>query len=263
MGFDIVGFAEAAPGANGKIAAPTDSIYHTSGDDLFIKPEKPYLLGVFSALQSTGAAVKIDQPSLKNPYYFIKSFQHGLYQLSDGWHHLFGRPLPLVPGEKLNVEAVNATDEDALVGLILGSSRISQAMLDSVNPTHRITGYSDTTVVANAWSTCPITWDEDLPAGRYAVVGMRVGCWLTGAITEEASIARLIMPEASNERPGVPALYMGADHEEYQIAGVEPWVDWPFMPEVSFTNLHMPNIEVLSQQAWTDEEVELMLQRIG
>jgi len=261
MPFDMVGYAEAAPGANGKIAAPTDTIYKTTGDDLFIKKDKPYLLGLFNAQQSTGAAMKVQQPSLKPDYYFMKSFVHGLYQLSDGWHHMFGRPLPLFPGEKMNMEAVNATDEDTLVGALLGSGKITQAMLDAVNPTHKITGYSDTTVTANTWSTCAITWDEDLPEGKYAVVGMRAGAWLTGAIAEEASIARLILPEAPLHRPGVPVLYTGGAHVEYQTSGWEPWVHWPLMPEVFLMNDSMPNIEVLSQQAWTDEDVSLLLQK--
>jgi len=263
MPFDIVGFAEAAPGANGNIAAVTDQIYKTASTDyLTVKSEKSYLLGVYVAQQSTGAGIKLQQPGLKPDYYFPKSHVHGEFQASNGWHHLFGRPLPLF-ADKLNVNSVNATDEDTLVALLLGDGKISQSALDGVNPTHSLTGYADVTVTANAWTTVAVTWDEDLPPGKYAVVGMRVGCWLTGTIAEEAAIARLILPDAPNHRPGVPVTYMGADHKEYQATGVEPWVDWPLMPEVAFKHDQPPNLEVLSQQAWTDEDVHLQLQRIG
>jgi len=265
MPFDLIAWAEAAPGAGtvNLAAGLGDNFYHTVNDDIFIRKDAKYLLGLLNMGTSTGGRALIRQPSLALDYEFYKS---GLTTDLDpivGWEHLFGRPLPLIPNEKCNALVVNATDEDSIVAAIVGSGKITQAMLDAVNPTHKISGYSDTTVTALTWSACAITWNQDLPEGRYAIVGMRVGTYVASA---ETSVARLtgLKDDGANWRPGVPCHGMEADHEEWQSMGWSPYTLWPLMPEISFPHDQPPNIEVLMVNTTaTDENVDLLLQKIA
>lgn len=57
---------------------------------------------------------------------------------------------------------------------------------------------TNTTVLDN-WSLSTLTFETQLAAGEYAVVGMV-------AIADNSSYARLVFPGASNIRPGVPVL---------------------------------------------------------
>lgn len=262
MPFDLIGFSEAAPGANGKIAAGGgDNLYRTSGDDIILKPLDIYLLGVFYAAESTGAEIKIMQPSLNIDYQFRKAQLLADLDPSQGYTHLFGRPVPLIGGEKINVEQVNATDEDAICGLLVGTGKIPMSSLDAVNPTHVIHGYSDTTLTANSWKTCTVTWDQDLPSGKYAVVGMLGIAWITSGIM--SCLMRLVIPGNNNWRPGVPVAIAEADHEELQSVTRLPFVDWPLMPEIVIFDDKMPNVECLSPAALTDEDIVLQLVKTG
>jgi hypothetical protein len=161
---------------------------------------------------------------------------------------------------KLTGISVNATDEDTIIGAALGSGKITQQALDNANPTQIIHGYGDTTVTANTWTDCAITWNEDLTPGTYEVVGMRAGIFLAANLW--SGLMRLVIPGQSDWRPGVPCVLMEADHEEYQSVTFEPYAHWPIMG-VTFTDNNMPNVEVCSSSAVTDENVELMIQKVG
>ena len=258
MPFNIVGWGEATPGTGtvNLAGAVGENHYRVVGDDIYVTEEAPYILGVFAISESTGGDILLRQPKMID-YAIKKTSLNADVAAACSYTHYFGRPLPLRV-DKLSALIVNATDEDALVGAILGSGKITQQMLDQVNPTHVISGYGDTTVTAFEWSTCPITWNQDLDAGIYEVVGMR--CSLFGAAT--MGIARLLIPGAMNWRPGVPCSLAAADHEEWQSFHYMPARDWPLMG-VCFDTEHMPNLEVFSVAANTDENVELTLQKIA
>lgn len=264
MPFDLVGFSEAAPGT-GTVAiagAGGDNLYRVSGDDIIVRPEAQKLLGVFTAAESTGERLYVRQPSLYLDHQFHKIMLLTDIDPTQGYEHYFGRPLTLKGAEKVNVLIKNATDEDVLIGLLLGSSKITQGMLDAVNPTHSVLGIGDTTLTANSWSSVAITWDQDLPEGKYAVVGMKFGYWITSG--NMACLARLVIPGNNDWRPGVPGVLMEADHEEFQSATYLPFTAWPLMgKEAVVEHDRMPNIECLSPAAITDENVELLLQKVG
>jgi len=264
MPFDIIGFGEAAPGANGKLAALLgDSLYDTSGDDLTVKESAPFLLGVFSWMESTGDLIKIQQPSLPQDYEITKNALGANVTPSLGYTHLFDRPLPLVAGEKLNVEVVNATDEDAIVFLLLGSGRIPPSSL-GVNPTHIIQGEGDDTMVAFTWRAMTMTWSQTLPKGDYVPVGLTAGYWKTAAPTMPAAIRlRFKSGDAASWAPGVPGCYMDKAHLELQTLDYFPPVDWPFMDNLKFTNKSLPTIEACSAETATDITIQLMLQKVG
>jgi hypothetical protein len=243
MPFNLVGFTEATPGTGTVNVAPggNEQHYFTSGDNLKVTPEAPYVLGVLYSAESTGARAILRQAKMID-YDIIKGCLTADVDTIQGWTHLFGRPLPLRV-DNLQALSVNGTDEDTIIGVMLGSGKIRQSDLDAVNPTHVITGYGDTTITANSWTHCPITWNETLDAGTYEVVGMRASVFL--AANPWTALARLVIPGATNWRPGVPCAIAEADHEEYQSITREPWKDFPLMG-VQFDVDHMPNIEVLS-----------------
>lgn len=105
-----------------------------------------------------------------------------------------------------------------------------------------------------------IDWDQIPPQGRYAVVGMFASCFGNA----EACVCRLLIPGAQSYRPGVPMSIAQADHEEMQENTYQAYYRWPLMPEVSFMDTQMPNIEVLGNNALTtDHNVQLLIKRIG
>jgi len=265
MPFDIIGFTEATPGTGTvNIAAGLgDNFYHVTGDDIIVRADAHYLLGLFTAAASTGGRSRLRQPSLAIDYEFLKCCLTTDLDPIQGFEDLRGTPLPLIPNEKLNALLTNATDEDALIAAIIGNGKITQAALDAVNPTHQLSGYADTTITAFTWSPVTITWNQDLPKGQYAVVGMRVGLYVASI---ESAIARLtgLKGPGAAWRPGVLCASMEADHEEYQSITHEPWTKWPLMQEISFPHDQPPNIEVLmATTAATDENIELLLQKIA
>ncbi|GAG83760.1 unnamed protein product [marine sediment metagenome] len=258
MPFNLVGFAEATPGA-GIVplnVALNEQLYRVVVDDLYITKEAPYVLGVFGIGTSTLGDILLRQAKMID--YAIKktSLVADVAPLCS-FTDYFGRPLPLRV-DKLSVLAVNATDEANLVGVMLGSGKITQAMKDQVNPTHVISGYGDTNTVAYTWTHVPITWNQALDAGIYEIVGMR------GSIfgNTEMGLMRLSIPGSQSWKPGVPAAQASADHEEWQSLEELPAKDWAVMG-IQFDTEHLPNIEVLSIGVNSDENVELTLQKVG
>lgn len=265
MPFDLIGWSEALPGVGQQpVAAGLIDSFLTPNADLdgmILLPRHRWLLGVFGAAVGTGEEFRMRQTGLKTDHQFYK------YQLianadpAFGYTDLFGRPLPLKPNTTLWADTVNAVSEDTLIGALVGNGKITKAMLDRVTPDGSIHGVSDQLLVANTWTLCAVVWDQIPDQGRYAIVGMRGGVF--GAAALNATLMRLVIPGAQTYRPGVPAAYMGADHEEMQGVSNEPWAHWPLMREVSFMDTQMPNIECLSPGANTDENIELLIKRIG
>ena len=262
--FDLIGYAEATPGTGEVLiaAALADSLYKHVLDDNMIIKGREWLLGAYFAALTTGESGFISQPSLHLDYQFLSVQGMGAAVAAmAGYTHMFGRPLRMVGGEKCNVKIQNASDEDALVGLLLGSGKISQSKLDAVNPTHRIRGSADQTLTARAWTNVAITWDQDLPEGEYAVVGMKYG-YYKGTIAMPA-MARILLPGKTSWRPGVPGNWLGGDKLQFETLAYHKFEHWPLMREISFLHSNMPDIEALSPEATTDHVVELLLQKIG
>lgn len=263
MPFDLIAWYESqACAALTPCAGVDGEIYRVAGDDIFVKPRAPFLAGLayFATSVATMKYSELRQPSLKIPY---RSYRVGdldvVEDVPAAFKNLFATPLPLYAGEKLNALVQNATDEIQLIIAWLTSGKAVRSALENVNPTHLITGYSDTTLTAGAFTHVPITWDQDLPAGRYAIVGMNVGCYVAATYTN--GIARLKLLE-STWRPGVLISQCVAD----KLNMASPQADeysmgkrWPLMPEIAFNHDQMPNIEVLAGDALTDHVIDLLL----
>ena len=263
MPFDLIGFGEATPGANGNLAAfLLDQLYPSVSDYIKIQEKADLLLGIGCYAESTLGKTKLEQTSMPLDYEFTKGALNAAITPSLAWSDLRGRPLPLVVGEDLSCSVINASDEAHNIYLMIGNDRITQAMLEAVNPTHRITGYADTAGVAYTWVNSPITWNQKLPVGRYAVVGMHFAYYKSGSAKPAA--ARLIFhePHSAAWRPGVIGHVAGAAHLEDQAAQLFPPEAWPLMDVINFPNDNMPTIETNSGEAQSDQDIELLLQKI-
>lgn len=259
MPFDIVAFLETqtATALSGMATVP-DRYYNQVLDDLKVKDQARYLAGLLQIGVTTPKYCEVRQPSLKVPYRFYKAALSTVVDHRAGFTNLLNRPLPLYAKEKLNVYVQNATAEYSVVCLWLSNGKITQGSIDAVNPTHKITGYADQTLTVNVWNAVPITWDQDLPKGEYAIVGMRVGTYLAASTP---LVARLLLKgkEAGAWHPGVISNEITADKtiDVNNLTG--PDQVWPLMPEISFTDDLMPDLEMLSLTADTDHIVELDL----
>jgi len=165
-----------------------------------------------------------------------------------------------MPEEYITAYSNNATDEDTIIGLLLGSGRITTDMIEAVTPTHKIRGSADQTLTANTWTGVTMIWDQTLPKGRYAIVGMLYGAYIaSGYMT---GLARLIMPE-SIWHPGVPIHQAAGDKVTVSADTFCPWDKWPIIKEFEIEHDNMPTFEVLSPAALTDHVVELELVKTG
>lgn len=261
MPFNIVGAGEATPGAGTvNLAFPQDDRYaRVDGvDSIKISSDLEYLLGVHYSAIATGARALIRQPGEIDKS-FLKCQLSADNDATLGYQDLFRTPIQLKVGSKLEVLSVNAGDEDTLIGLLLGTGSITPApfTIDEI-----IDGFSDTTIAtAMVWNPCPITWNQDLKAGLYSIVGMRASVFL--AANAWATLMRLVIPGNPSWRPGVPCTIAEADHEEFQSQTTEPWTIWGDMGVTFNAPEEMPNIEVLSNALHTDENIQLMLKKVG
>ena len=104
------------------------------------------------------------------------------------------RGLSLVPAESfiLNVSRGGADAQPVMGALWLGPGMTPATM----GKTYSVYATATPTIVAGSWVLAPLTFDQQLPAGKYEVVGMAVVC-------NDCSYARLVFPGNYQYRPGV------------------------------------------------------------
>jgi len=199
--FTTVGFlyvTVAAILADGAITVLADPHVNAVGFDIAIPPWNK-LAGVYG-VGTNMIDLEMYSPSLRRlTYERISPVETGVDFPTDGnpdgfFHDRFERPRELVRSEYLEAHlpagsilaaGVNAI---AIVWLSDGITPIPSG------PIFSVAGVCAAVGVANAWSNTNIVLDEDLPAGRYAVVGMHY--WEATAIA-----ARLVFAEGG-PRPG-------------------------------------------------------------
>lgn len=266
MPFDLVAWYENQDASAGLLASAVDvgeSIYRTVNDDLFVKKRAPLLGAITHLAASTPNYIEMRQPSLKIPYRFIRGEDHNSSRVDEGHYHFWDRPLPLYAGEKLNCYVYNETSEITWVVAALMSGKCTRAMIEAVNPTHRLHGLSTTAAVADAWTNIKtITWSHDLPKGQYAIIGMAGATYKASGPTTAA--LRLVIPDTT-WRPGVMLGIMDGANKQWKNLGYR-WdlgLLWPLMPEISFPHDDLPTAEILAGAANTAHQFELLLQKIG
>jgi hypothetical protein len=114
--------------------------------------------------------------------------------------------------------------------------------------THRAT--STTAAVANAWTNVVIAFDDNLPEGTYAVVGLRPQSTTMIA-------ARMVFQSDANHRPGAlgSATAQGKTDKLFRMGRLGEWGRFPFQL--------LPTIDVLCTAADAAQEFEVDLIRVG
>lgn len=104
-------------------------------------------------------------------------------------------------------------------------------------------GTGSTTLTANEWTDVPITWENDLEGGHYAIVG--------GVVVSATGIAYRWIHQSQPLRPG--GLCVGDNNERtadlFQRDTLGTWLE--------FESDVLPNLQVLSSAADTSQEIYL------
>ena len=154
---------------------------------------------------------------------------------------LTANPFKLTSGEQLALNVINggAAAEQEYAALWLTDAAVAPVKANF--RTLRLTG--STTLVANTLTACPMVFEDNLPAGKYSVIGGR--CRSAGAIYFRLGSSAVVT------RPGGIAVQtIDAAEPPMQRAGaLGKWFD--------FDNLTQISAELMSSSADTAEYLEL------
>jgi len=150
--------------------------------------------------------------------------------------------------EELQLEAMQTSGGAAVIAATAG---LSQGMIGPApaGDVYSMRGTGATTLTAGGWTSTPITWQDTLPTGLYACVGLEY-------IGTTALAARLIFEEQW-ARPGCvgSGSVVNSGLEMFRKGGLGIWG--------RFNANRMPSIECLANAADTAEEIYLDFVRVG
>ena len=191
----------------------------------------------------------IDSPSLRcvaNPYLFPFN-ENATIPTDPNFVDWSSQPVRIPPRQPFGVKAFQDSAGASDSYCILHGQRGFRPTPSGPRTTLRGTG--TTTVSANGWSQVEITWSEQLPAGRYAVIGMSY-------LSATALVARIISDDCI-ERPGcfgqVDETSRGP--QLFRNGNLGEWCQ--------FENDILPEIEAYCDAADTSQEVYLDLVQIS
>lgn len=180
MSFQVVAFSESFlnDGTFQNVAAVADESIFVAGDDVRIPQGLNHLVGAVGAVGTQAALLRgrISAPSLRGfiNMELIPLIPEEQVSLAAINHQIWPQnPIPLAVGESIGYESdgggdgVTAEDVSAVVWLSDGPLQAVRGDIRTVRATTAVT------TVQNAWTSGPLTFSEDLPAGRYQVVGAR------------------------------------------------------------------------------------------
>lgn len=157
-------------------------------------------------------------------------------------------PLKLRGLEEVQFEALQTSGGAAVVVGLLGMTK-TPFMPMPQGDVFTMRGTGTTTLTAGGWTLGTITWQDTLPAGLYACVGLEY-------FGTTALAARLVF-EDQWERPGTvgAGLVSSQSHPMFRNGGLGVWG--------RFNANRMPTVEFLANAADTAEEVYLSFVRVG
>jgi len=250
--FHLAGFGETidAAGALVNIAALADDVIATSGDDLRV-PSLNQILAIAAGVASGGEGyARLDAPSLlrKTRQYISPVNGNGDADAEPG-------SPPAVMDFRDNPLRLRSTEDiQALIDSDTTSAQFQWLLAlfsdgQVVKPSGEIFTVRATataTLTVDVWTQTQVTFQDNLPAGEYAVVGMR-------AISAGLIAARLVFRGGEGWRPGCIGLDSDSDldHPMFRHGGLGVWG--------RFSHNSEPAVEFLSVVADTAEEVYLDL----
>ena len=246
MVFTLVAYSESQDSATlVNVAALVDPHVRVVGDDIVVPSALPYVGGVY-AIGADLTRAQLVSPSIRRRYPFEVTPIEIAAEPADPVKMLgfFQSPIGLDADEALNFQAAEnnaaAGRSTGLVWLCDGAtSPISGEEMFAIRSTNT------STLVAYAWTNGALTFADSLPAGTYAVVGMRASS--AGLIA-----ARLVFSQFP-WRPGVIASdtlgELGAP--VFRMGGLGVWA--------TFEHNTPPTVDFLSLSADTSQTVDLDL----
>lgn len=257
MPIHLGGFGETVDqgGSLANIAALADQRLFYEGDNLRV-PALNRVVGVAAGVPSGGSLrCRITSPTLdeiiRPEVRPVNGNADADAAVSDppAIEDLRANPLTLGVDEMLSVETDHDTTSAQFAWCLLWFADGPVTPL-SGSPIFTARATGSITLTVDVWTSGAITLDENLPPGRYQLVGMRA---------ESAGLiaARVISTTGGNWRPGVLGQVAGDDHGVpwHRFGGLGVLTEFPFT--------QLPNFEFLSVSADTTETLFLDLIRIA
>jgi hypothetical protein len=262
MGFTTIAFYESRAGvaALDNVAGLADTHVAVAGDNITVPPRWNQILAAWAGMSNAAdvlVAARLSAPSMRDKTLLdlvnLEAIAAGgtLEPSSPTPINVYtNKPIQLVSGEFLNAlqESDGTTAANLCTAIVLlGDGDYSNPYAGM--PVQTVRGTGTTTLTANAWSAVTITLDQQLAAGRYAIIGMR-------AQSAGAKAARLILQETP-ARPGVIAYDSNADIEHPMFRNGNLGVFG------SFIHSAIPQVEFLSLSGDTAETIFLDIVKIA
>lgn len=242
-----------AADAEVNIAAIPDDVLQTNGDDLRIPPLNE-ILAIAAGVASGGDGyAKLTAPSLLTRTSFFVSPTNG--NADDDAEpdsppavmDMRENPLRMQPTEDAEALVQSDTTSAQFQWLLawFSDGRVTRPQGDIFT----VRATASTTLSADSWTNAQITFAENLPAGRYAVVGM-------SAISDGLVAARLVFKGNTPWRPGCLGRDSDNDkeHPMFRHGGLGVWGE--------FEHTVPPDVEFLSVSGDSSEDVLLDLIKI-
>jgi len=255
MAIHMGGFGESqdAAGNTVNVAALADPLLFRSGDTLRV-PLLNQVLGVATGVSSGGTGVAtLVAPSLREIGNFVVTPINGNADADaepndpPAFVDMRDHPLVLDPGENMTATVNSNTSAVAFQWVLL---LLSDGMAPVPPGERRTLRFTNTdTLVVDVWTNGDLTAAEELPAGSYAVIGMR-------AVSAGLVAARLV-PRGSGFRPGC----LGGDSESdlghpiFRNGQLGSWM--------TFVHDNIPSVDFLSISTDSDQDVFLDLVKVS
>lgn len=236
-------------GAYNALTAVPDQQIRVQGDDLFV-PDLNQLVAVAGGVETTVESfLRLVSPSLRGRSRFqIEPFNTGAaaaveplspHRVTD----LRTSPLVLVPQETLNAECNSNPAAAQIQWCVVWFADAPIAL--ATGAIFSVIATGATALVANTWTNVPLTFDEDLPRGRYAIVG--------GRFRSAGCVAGRVVFVGGRWRPGALGVDAQDDleHPMFRAGGLGIWGE--------FEDVDTPSVDFLSVSADAAEDVTLDL----
>jgi len=226
------------------VAAVADPHVRVEGDKIYVPSFDTMILGVIAVGTNLQRARLVSPELRKVANIEVTPVQRGAVAPgSPPAVQLFTEnPVPLVENDILTTEAIHdaaAAQQQTIIVILADAAPtpVTGANVRSVRCTTTVT------LSAHEWVNAALTFDEDLPRGRYQVIGMR-------AYSANMIAARLV-PVGEAHRPGCLGVTGLANLENplFRCGKLGVWTE--------FDSLTPPSVDFLAAAADTNPEVIL------
>lgn len=238
-----------------EITGEPDDHVRVIGNDIYV-PELNKLIGAYALHRDVdtngdGRQVRLSSPSLRKVFLqeYMKCNTQPLEfnpEVGLNMHPL--NPIPLETNEALTASLVNAAV--ATTRVIIGAFIADGAVIPITGDIHTVRCTTVITGTAGVWDSGNITFTQDLPVGRYQIVGASV--WAGGTI----GLFRFI-PVGGRWRPGGVSKqsFTYGEPEIFRYGKLGVWME--------FDQLTPPRLEVLNTNTEANPELYLDLIKVA